>query len=237
MFSAAPSHDNSLWNTLFHRIAKSLWKNAAWFLQRPCGSPRAQFAKRCAIFRQLHGLPTKFYSSSSLVQFPGGAGDKVDKTYMTHKIKSFYTLLKAKLRVTKVAYCCFSMRQNPDITFLRSKTAESQLKKVIYGLSLHSSVFYPATLGTLSFGWELENKKLSWRSLNSFKAEMLKSCMIWIMIRIILHRSEHDPKLQGHVSSEACQFASDEWASLECQKNNIWRCYNHYKSHHMHTYV
>jgi hypothetical protein len=38
----------------------------------------------------------------------------------------------------------------PDITFLWSKTAESQLKKVIYGLSLHSSVFYPATLGTLS---------------------------------------------------------------------------------------
>jgi hypothetical protein len=46
----------------------------------------------------------------------------------------------------------FSGRDGPDITFLLwiSKTAESQLKKVIYGLSLHSLVFYPATLGTLS---------------------------------------------------------------------------------------
>jgi hypothetical protein len=53
-----------------------------------------------------------------------------------------------KLRVAKVAYCCFSMGQ--ILSFLWSKTAESQLKKVIYGLSLHSSVVYPATLGTLS---------------------------------------------------------------------------------------
>jgi hypothetical protein len=36
---------------------------------------------------------------------------------------------------------------------LWSKTAECQLKKVIYGLSLHSSLFYPATLGTLSLGY------------------------------------------------------------------------------------
>jgi hypothetical protein len=60
-----------------------------------------------------------------------------------------FQITNTKLRVPKVAYCCFSMA--PDITFLWSKnTAESQLKKVIYGLSLHSSVSYPATLGTLS---------------------------------------------------------------------------------------
>jgi hypothetical protein len=39
------------------------------------------------------------------------------------------------------------------ITFLWSKTAESQVKKVIHGLSLHSSVFYPATLGNLSLAF------------------------------------------------------------------------------------
>jgi hypothetical protein len=42
-----------------------------------------------------------------------------------------------------------------DIWELPSKTVESQLKKVIYGLSLHSSVFYPATLETLSLAFGL----------------------------------------------------------------------------------
>jgi hypothetical protein len=42
--------------------------------------------------------------------------------------------------------------------FLTEQTFQScfgvkQLKKVIYGLSLHSSVFYPATLVTLSLGF------------------------------------------------------------------------------------
>jgi hypothetical protein len=44
-----------------------------------------------------------------------------------------------------------------------SKTAEIQLKKVTYGLSLHSSVFYPATLGTLSLaqhGMAIDDDKL-----------------------------------------------------------------------------
>jgi hypothetical protein len=61
-------------------------------------------------------------------------------------LSAFFKRSQTKLIVPKVAYCCFG----PEITYLWSKTAESQLKKVIYGLSLNSSVFYPATLGTLS---------------------------------------------------------------------------------------
>jgi hypothetical protein len=66
--------------------------------------------------------------------------------------KKLLTLHTAKLRIPKVAYCCLSMGQISPW----SKTAESQLKKVIYGLSLHSSVFYPTTLETLSLAYSLE---------------------------------------------------------------------------------
>jgi hypothetical protein len=60
----------------------------------------------------------------------------------------------------------------PDITFLWSKTAKSQLKKLIYGLSLHSSVFYPGptTLVTLSLAllcWKRQTTIVIERGLDS----------------------------------------------------------------------
>jgi hypothetical protein len=72
----------------------------------------------------------------------------------------------SKLRVPKVAYCCFF--HGPYITFLWCKTAESQLKKVMYGLSLHSSDAHRADAQIFFFENSKKFKKNEFIALLNF---------------------------------------------------------------------